>query len=89
MRNTDLVARLTELIEMGTHMDSMGLEQITDEYVYRMWGGQVSMEEINEAFAGYYAKKIDEEMERLWDEGKINADVLEEWSKEHMRTPYR
>ena len=38
--------------------------------------------------ADYYARKVDEEMDRLWDSGNINEQVLEQWSHEHMRTPY-
>ena len=32
--------------------------------------------------------KIDEEMDRLWDEGKWNHEKIEETLKEHLRTPY-
>jgi hypothetical protein len=32
---------------------------------------------------------VDDEMDALWNEGKINQDVIEEWGKEHMRTPYK
>jgi len=28
-------------------------------------------------------------MDRLWDEGVINEQVVEDWKHEHMRTPYR
>ena len=44
--------------------------------------------ELNDLVCKYYAQKIDEEMDRLWDEGKINDSVIEEWKNEHMRTPY-
>lgn len=45
--------------------------------------------QIRQLIADYYAQKVDEEMNRLWDNGTINEQVLEQWSKEHMRTPYR
>jgi hypothetical protein len=35
----------------------------------------------------YYARKVDEEMDRLWDEGKWNQEKIEETLKEHLRTP--
>ena len=44
--------------------------------------------ELKEVLSSYYAHKVDEEMDALWDEGKINADIIEQWSKEHLRTPY-
>lgn len=44
---------------------------------------------IRQVLANYYAQKVDEEMERLWNNGTINGQVIEQWGKEHMRTPYR
>ena len=44
--------------------------------------------ELNELVCKYYAQKIDEEMDRLWDEGKWNHEKIEETLKEHLRTPY-
>ena len=28
-------------------------------------------------------------MDRLWDNGTINEQIIEQWGQEHMRTPYR
>ena len=42
----DIVSRLQELIENEMRSCSMDIGGITPEYVYRMWGGQFSMEEI-------------------------------------------
>ena len=39
--------------------------------------------------AAYFARKVDDEMDALLNEGKIDADVIEAWGKEHMRTPYK
>ena len=36
-----------------------------------------------------YAQKAEEEMDRLWENGTINEQVIEQWGKEHMRTPYK
>lgn len=27
-------------------------------------------------------------IDKLWDEGVINEEAIEQWSEEHMRTPY-
>ena len=45
----DIVARLREFIENEGKSCSMDLGGITPEYVYRMWGGTVPLEEIEEA----------------------------------------
>ena len=37
----------------------------------------------------FFAERADRELEKLWDEGIINEQVIEDWGKEHMRTPYR
>ncbi len=43
---------------------------------------------IRQVLADYYTQKAEEEMDRLWDNGTINEQVIEQWGKEHMRTPY-
>lgn len=44
---------------------------------------------IQQVIVNYYAQKVQEDIDKLWDEGKINEQVIEQWGKEHMRTPYR
>lgn len=44
--NGSVVSRLREFIEIEGRSCSMDLAGITPEYVYRMWGGKVSLEEI-------------------------------------------
>ena len=44
---------------------------------------------IRQVLANYYAQKAEEEMDRLWDNGTINEQIIEQWGKEHMRTPYK
>jgi hypothetical protein len=42
----DVVERLKAFVENEAHSCSMDFGCITPEYVYRMWGGSVSLEEI-------------------------------------------
>ena len=46
------------------------------------------VKELNDVVCQYYARKIDEEMDRLWDEGKWSNEMIEETLHEHLRTPY-
>ncbi|MBQ8463249.1 MAG: hypothetical protein IJ544_03945 [Prevotella sp.] len=46
------------------------------------------LRELKHMLTLYFAKLADREMDRLWDEGVINEDVIEQWGHEHMRTPY-
>ena len=47
--NTDLITRLREFMENEARACSMDFGCVTTEYVYRMWGGTVPMDEIAEA----------------------------------------
>mgnify|MGYP003531725902 CR=1 FL=1 len=49
--NMQLVERLREFIEVEARSGSMEPALITAEYVFRMWGGAVSIEEIMAALA--------------------------------------
>ena len=49
MEENILNHRLREFIENETRSCSMDYGCITPEYVYRMWGGTVSLEEIEAA----------------------------------------
>ena len=39
--------------------------------------------------ARYFADKAQKQIDALWDNGTINEQVVENWGKERMRTPYR
>ena len=43
-----LIGRLTEFLENEARSCSMDFGCVTPVYVYRMWGGSVSMEEIED-----------------------------------------
>ena len=45
----DVVSRLREFIEDEARSGSMDFGCITPLYIYRMWGGTVSMEDIENA----------------------------------------
>lgn len=49
MEMTDITIRLKEFIENEARSCSMDYGCITPEYVYRMWGGSVAIEEIEKA----------------------------------------
>ena len=51
MTDTSLEERLQSFIESEGKSCSFDLELITPEYVYRMWGGNFSIEEIENGLA--------------------------------------
>jgi hypothetical protein len=46
----DVVERLKSFVENETRSCSMDFGAISPEYVFRMWGGNVSIEDIKEGF---------------------------------------
>ena len=46
------------------------------------------LRELTHALSVFFAERADKEMDRLWQEGVINEQVIEGWKNEHMRTPY-
>ena len=50
---------------------------------------EAEMQDIRRMLGQNFAKRAEEAIDRLWDEGKLNNDVIEGWKSEHMRTPYK
>ena len=44
--------------------------------------------EIKKALSAYFAQKVEEDMDRLWEEGLWNQEKNESVLHEHLRTPY-
>ena len=47
--NTDLISRLREFMDNEARSCSMDYGCVTPLYVYRMWGGTIDIEDIEEA----------------------------------------
>lgn len=47
-----------------------------------------TLDEIKDMLSSYFAQKAEKEIDKLWDSGKINNAIIEDWKNEHMRTPY-
>jgi len=50
---------------------------------------EAEMQDIRRLLGQYFAKRAEESIDHLWDEGILNNNVIEEWKSEHMRTPYK
>ncbi len=46
------------------------------------------VEELRDVLSEYYARKAEEELDRLWDEGVLDQKKLDELRMQHLRTPY-
>ncbi len=47
-----------------------------------------SMAELKDVLADFYAKQVQKEADRLWNEGTLNGEAIERMLNEHWRTPY-
>ena len=47
-----------------------------------------AIEELKEVLAEHYAKKTQEEADRLWENGALDDKAIEKLLSEHLRTPY-
>lgn len=54
----DIISCLREFIENETKSCSMDFRRITPEYIYRMWGGKVPIEDIKVALTEIKNKSL-------------------------------
>ncbi|MBQ8608197.1 MAG: hypothetical protein IJ417_08440 [Bacteroidaceae bacterium] len=47
-----------------------------------------SLNEIKMALTAYFAQKVEEDMDALWESGEWDQEKNEAVLKEHLRTPY-
>lgn len=47
-----------------------------------------ALKDLNQAISDYFAKKADEELERMWSEGTLNDERIEGFRHLHERTAY-
>jgi hypothetical protein len=47
------------------------------------------LRDIKKMLAEYFAKKMDDEMDRLWEEKGWDEKTIDQWKNEHMRTPIK
>ena len=45
--------------------------------------------ELKKALSLFFAKRVDDEMDKLWEEGKWNDQTLKDLENAHYRTPYK
>lgn len=45
--------------------------------------------DIKKLLSNYFAEQATSEIDKLWEEKNWNQDTMNNWSKEHLRTPYQ
>jgi hypothetical protein len=69
----------TKLTNLQLHLLKLFSRELPDEQLL----------EIQSLLSHYFAKKVDEEFEKLEKEKGWTAETYDQWLKEHMRTPYK
>ena len=49
--------------------------------------GERALEDIRNSLTAYFAHRVEEDMDKLWDEGLCDQDKNEAILKEHLRVP--
>ena len=60
--------------------------------ILRLLGSMKTVEEVNElrqVICDYYSRRVDEEVDKLWESGQWNDEKNEAVLNEHLRTPYK
>ena len=47
-----------------------------------------SLKQLKKVLFDFYVKEAEKEAERLWNVGVISEEKIQQWGKEHLRTPY-
>lgn len=47
------------------------------------------VDELRHVICEYYARRVDEEVDKLWESGEWDDEKNEAVLKEHLRTPYK
>ena len=61
-------------------------------HLLELFSGEMTNKELSDIknlLKNYYAERVDEGMDELWEERSWSDETMEQWGKEHMRTPYK
>ena len=59
--------------------------------ILESFAGATDEQELNDlmdVIRDFYARRLEAEMNRLWDNGTLNQEALDQLKNEHFRTPY-
>ena len=56
--------------------------------MFNYCNSEKAISDLKDVLADFYAKQVQSEADRLWDEGVLNGDAIEKILDEHWRTPY-
>ena len=57
--------------------------------MFNYCNSEKAMADLKSVLAEFYAKQVQAEADRLWDEGALDGEAIEKILDEHWRTPYK
>lgn len=76
-------------MQKGGYMSYMQLAQLDILSAVNGINTEAEYTEFRDMIARYFAQKAQKAVDAMWSDGQINEQTIEDWGKEHMRTPYR
>lgn len=70
-------------------IDTLNQSQIM---ILEAFAGAQDEQEVNDlmdVLRDFHARRLEKELQRLWDDGTLDDQRLEQLRNEHLRTPYR
>ena len=70
-------------------VETMNVSQMM---ILESFAGAQDEQELNalmDVLRNFYATRLEAEMQRLWDDGTLDQNTLDQLRQEHLRTPYR
>ena len=74
----------TIMMQLNT-LNTLNSSQVMLIQSFASMDRQKDSEELMDVLRLFYAKKLDEEMQQLWDDGTFNQEVLDELRTQHLR----
>jgi len=71
--------------------DTMGYAEIAQLEIMNAAANVASQEDLDDlrmTLSKFFAERAQRAIDKLWDEGKLNQDKLDELRGKHLRTPY-
>ena len=88
---------ISEKLSIFAHKNVSEMKQVSvlneaQMSILRLLGSMKTVEEVNElrqVICDYYARKVDDEVDKLWESSQWDNEKNEAILEEHLRTPYK
>ena len=80
-------------MQAKTYNEMMQLNTMNEAQmmILESFAGATDEQEVNDlmdVLRLFYARRLEQEMNRLWENGTLNQEALDQLKGEHLRTPY-